>query len=551
MALFRTLRNAFQAWRDRRRVHPRTRQRTQVALEQLDHRRLLAVNFTGNAIADIPDTTEPGTVIIHNEARVPIRNPQLNDLIKVSGFDIEAIRMKYTPDDDVLSVAIQQPLNQKTDPPYPVIAGDADNNGNGGTVNPAVRMVQPLFMDFPNLGGSETMAIFLDFDNDGIPDVVAGVPNTPGAGKFYTVNEAIPNPSNPTGSAPSFGTPLPGHTGYAFLRDTDPAHGAFEFQITHYSELFLEQTGEPLEVDSTIQVGAFAGSFDDFIDEAFVPAQPASFGLVPPEPPTPPEVECPPLSPPILINPHEHRHINTAHAGFVRVHIFGTSGFDVNRISTETVRFGGAEPVAHFTRHLNRDEFLDVTYVFRSDEVVLPPGQSMAHVTGEYVTDTGEVVDFDSAKIVFNRTSGFFGPGELNAQQRRQMAFGGAPTFPTADIANRAREGGVDLVIDQLQRESVQPWSPVGRPLVSIPTGGAVMSARLAGHPVQVGGPRMMGPQASVAQVAPQQAPPAHSEPVTVTIPESSLEPTDAQARTLQILEEAGYLDELANSLAV
>ena len=78
-----------------------------------------------------------------------------------------------------------------------------------------------------------------------------------------------------------------------------------------------------------ISIGAFAGSGDDIgIGEAFFPEQPFTLGarhrrLRPP---------CPPVSPPVMINPHENRHINTAHPTSIRVNVLGSSGFDVTQI---------------------------------------------------------------------------------------------------------------------------------------------------------------------------------------------------------------------------
>ena len=484
MSLLNSIRDAYRNWRGRRgpdKTRVRTRPRATVGMEHLDHRRLLAVNFTGAAATDIPDSTAPGFAIVRDDNPVPIRNPQLNELIRVSGFDIDAIRLRYTPEDDILSVAIQQPPNQKTTPQFPVIAGDADNNGDGGTVDPAVRLVQPLFQDFPTLGGSETMGVFLDLNNDFIPDVVAGIPNTPGVGKLYTVSTAVtsPDPMVAATTAPGFGAPLTEFTGGAFLRDNDPTQGAFEFQITQFSSLYNLSTGIPLATDTVIRVGGFAGSNDDFIDEEFVPSEPVNFGLVPP---TPPPVVCPPLSPPIQINPHELRHINTAHPTLVRVYVQGTSGFDVSRILPETVRFGGAAPVGSFIRNTDGDEFPDATYIFRGDQLNLPPGQSMASVTGQYLdVPTGHVVNFESARIVFNKTFGDYTPRQLDAQQRRLERFPQLEGFPTPALAASARAAHVDLALDQLGTASTRGnrWSGTGRATVGIPTD-ANRSARLA-----------------------------------------------------------------------
>src|SRR4028118_710553 len=69
MSLFRTLLQAVQSWR-RRRGHWRTPTRAAVAMEQLDHRQLLSVNFTGNVLTDFPETTTPGVVVLRDNPAV-------------------------------------------------------------------------------------------------------------------------------------------------------------------------------------------------------------------------------------------------------------------------------------------------------------------------------------------------------------------------------------------------------------------------------------------------------------------------------------------------
>ena len=225
MFSIKSLVRTVQDWRRKRRG-PKPSKRADMALECLDHRQLLSVNFTGNAAIDIPATTQPGTVILANNADPNTRHSQipadLQSLIKVSGLDINGVRLKYTPNDDILSIAIEQPDNQKTG--QPVLAGDTDNNGDGGTVDPAVKALRPSFLDFPYIGGSETMGVFLDFHDNNIPDVVAGIPNTPGAGKLYQVDKAVVNPDPTIANrvAPTFGDKLLTNTGASFLTN-DPA----------------------------------------------------------------------------------------------------------------------------------------------------------------------------------------------------------------------------------------------------------------------------------------------------------------------------------------
>lgn len=499
MFSIKSLVRTVQDWRNRRRS-TKPSKRAIVTLECLDHRQLLSANFTGNAITDIPATTQPGTVLLANTLDPNTRHSQipadLAPLIKVSGLDINGIRLKYTPNDDILSVAIQQPDNQKTG--QPVLAGDTDNNGDGGTVSPAVQALRPAFLDFPNIGGSETMGIFLNFRDNSIPDVVAGIPNTPGAGKLYQVNKAVVNPDPTIASrvAPTFGDKLLNNTGAAFLTN-DPAQPSFEFQITNFSQLYQSQTGQALTTTSSIGVGAFGNSLDDDgISETFFPAQAAVFGVIPPVPPVcPPPVTPPPLEPPILINPHEHRHINTAHPTDVRVNILGAARFDVNKIVDGTVRLGGAAPIASFDRHINNDRFEDRTLVFRGSDITLPRGVTDATVTGNLTDGT----TFQSTYQVFNRNESFYTPQQIAQQQARQARRGFTATNPPLTPFQQGKVGSIhDLAIEQAHQSQAVPFAAVPRATVKIATRATVgkspmhvvVSAESHTHPTpRVGSP--------------------------------------------------------------
>ena len=60
-----------------------------------------------------------------------------------------------------------------------------------------------------------------------------------------------------------------------------------------------------------------------------------------------------------------------------------TAASPVVQIDPTTVRLGGAAPIANFTRRVNRDGFLDETFVFRGTDIKLPPGFTTATVSGE------------------------------------------------------------------------------------------------------------------------------------------------------------------------
>ena len=416
MSLISRLFEAVQSWR-RRRGGPRTPNRASVTMEHLDHRQLLSVNFTGNVPIDFPATQTPGVVVLPDNPNVihPVISPIIADLVHVSGFDISGLRATYTASDDTLSIGIDQPASGNPGQGA-VIAGDADDNGNDGTVNPAVSALEPGFQDFPDFGGSENMEVFLDLTGSGQPDVVAGYSqNDPRSPKQYQVAAAVVNPNAPT-APPAFdpNVTFPNNTGNVF-KVNSPVHPNLEFSITNFSQLYLQETGKPLTSSSVIGMGAAAGSAQDLgISEAFFPEQ--TFTLAQATLPTP--TPTPPASPPVLINPHENRHINTAHPTTIRVNILGTSGFDVTKIIPSTVTLGGAHPIFNFTRFINKDEFLDETFIFKGTDVQLPAGTSEATVTGALTDGT----TFQTSALVFNRDDSFFPASEVARAQARQAA---------------------------------------------------------------------------------------------------------------------------------
>ena len=401
MFLISKLLQVAQAWRSNRNRSKNGR-RSSIGIEQLDHRQLLSINFTGNVATDFLATEQPGVVIFNSSTtpniQHPIIPPNLQPYIHVSGFDISEIRVSYDSAADTLFVGFNQPPSGNPGQPGSVMAGDADDNGNVGSVNPAVEAAAPGFTEFPALGGPEEMAAYLDFNGTGVPQVVAGfspvpppsTPTDPSPPKPYQVALAIPNEFNPQG-VPSFGSVLANNIGNVYLFNS-PAHPNLEFSITHFSQLYQEIEGKPLTSSSVISIGAFAGSPDDIgISDAFFPA--SSFTLASAtEPAT--------VSPTIFINPHEHRIIDTHHRDLVRVSIIGTSGFPVSQIEPSTVELDGVHAIAHITRKIKRDEFPFATYVFLADQLNLPAGLTTATLTGQ--TTSGTL--FQSQRDVLNIT---------------------------------------------------------------------------------------------------------------------------------------------------
>jgi hypothetical protein len=307
-----------------------------------------------------------------------------------------------------LSVGLDQPPADPANPSsLSVIAGDSDDNGNSGVVGSTVSTIAAdfgqIFKEFPGIGGPQVMASFLSLSPSAVatktPEIVAGFPLAapPGQDTPPKPFEVAGVVNGQPGEAPMFvqgvNPVFQFNTGNVYLVNS-PAHPNLEFNIDHFSELYQEVTGQPLTPSSTIGLGAFAGSMDDStVSQAFISE--GTFTLaqatLPPPNPTP--------SPFILINPHEHRIIDTAHRDLVRVTIFGTSGFHVMDINPQTVELDGVPAIAHVTRKVRRDEFLNATYVFPADELTSQPvGLYPATLTGS----TFSGVPFESSKAVLN-----------------------------------------------------------------------------------------------------------------------------------------------------
>jgi hypothetical protein len=345
-----------------------------------------------------------------------------------------------------------------------VIAGDADDNGNSGTVNPNVLALGPpynSFQDFPDFGGTEYMGAFLNFTGSGNPNdaqIVAG---------FSQVNPVSPTPSNPTppkpyevalaqpGNLPDFGTNLPQFVGSVYTNNS-LAHPNLEFSIANFSVLYDQMTGAtytPAELaasNATIQVGGIGGSNNDSgIGEVSIAGQTVPIKQATPvTPPVNPEP-----SPPILINPHEHRIIDTGHRDLIRVSIFGTSGFPVSQINPATVELDGVPSIAHITRKVQHNEFPFQTYVFVANQLKLPPGLTTATLTGQ----TFSGVNFESQKDVLNLPHSALAFGRLKKYMGNASFYERLSKLETTNpsIANTTTAAGESLASPNAKAKGV------------------------------------------------------------------------------------------------
>ena len=517
MSLFTKLFEAVHSWR-RRRGGTKSRRRADLAMEQLDHRQLLAVNFTGNVPIDFPATQVPGVVVIPapSNNQTPTIAPNLQGVVNVSGFQIDSLRVSYDSTSDTLSVGVEGPPNGRTG--QDVIAGDSDNNGNSATVDPRINPgvpptppLEPGFQDPADMGETKTYGIFLDLTNPTDPnatgDIVAGFPSGLAGdttAKPYEVAKVLPNPSNPRQPTFDPNNIFPQFTGNYYLAN-DPNHPNFELQITHFSQLYQQTTGQALSSTSQIGIGAFGASAQDIgIGDEFFPPQtvPISNATVPPPtppppppmPPPPPIMEC---SPTAYVNPHENNHINTAHPTAIRVTVLGSSGFDPTTLIPSSVKFGdpntigttGASPILSFESNVNHDEFPDETFVFNGLDVKLPSGITTAEIAGQ--TPDGKFIT--SQVRVFNRDNSFYTPAQINKQQEAWLKYdakngidiSNGAVAPPPVIPKAARQRAASMAIDDLYAPfkgekvpkqvnpglgTAQAASTTPPPVVSIPT---------------------------------------------------------------------------------
>ena len=222
--------------------------------------------------------------------------------------------MSYDAADDTLSVGLNQPPADPSNPSSgPVIAGDADDNGNAGNVNPAVAGARPLLQRVPGAEGQDIqMAAFLDLDRCRHAGRRRRVLAEPSRRSRPTVASPAPIPRrlnrirsqwrspiiNPQGN-PDVSVRRSRQSRATSICSIPPAHPNLEFSITDFSQLYQAETGHALTPTSVIGIGAFAGSLHDGgISDAFFPentftlaqatvppVNPAAFAAHPDQPP--------------------------------------------------------------------------------------------------------------------------------------------------------------------------------------------------------------------------------------------------------------------------
>lgn len=172
-----------------------------------------------------------------------------------SGWNIQDVRLRYLEDSDTMVVAVNS---------FGII-GDADGNGSATVASQAMSKLGGI--KYANMGGTESVTVAFDTNNDGRPDVVAGVPAT------------LPNPLDPQSKSQVPGAGLNGflvskytsgtiQTAYGdhlannqgtLIADPSAENPDFIFTIKNWSTL------PGLEDPKRFGLFMYAGSADDVV----------------------------------------------------------------------------------------------------------------------------------------------------------------------------------------------------------------------------------------------------------------------------------------------
>lgn len=210
---------------------------------------LAAPTFTGNVPADFTGTE---VRVLVDPGGLDVSMPAVFPPSAISGHDIEDVRVSWDRLTDTLYVGIHTSG----------IAGDADGDGNAGRTGATLASTGGV--DQPHFGGGESFAVYLDLDEDGTIDLIAGVRNGANASAYEvsTFSGPLANPAN------AFGTPQAAHTGALF---TSPTAAAPHLEMT-ITQLSAVPTSSGFPIGTDFAIGAFIGSSEDgTIGEDFSP----------------------------------------------------------------------------------------------------------------------------------------------------------------------------------------------------------------------------------------------------------------------------------------
>lgn len=215
------------------------------------------VNFTGTVQMDFPNAEE-GVDRAIDPGRIDVGMPDaLADA--VSGYDIDEVRISYHRASDTLFVGIATFG----------IAGDIDGDGDPSSTDE--RLAELGGVDAPDFGQPESFAVMIDVNENGIPEIIAGIPYSANVDGFR-VAEFVGGLDGAFAPGAAFGAPyVDGGTLFA-----SPTIGRPHLEFT------IESFSEKMRVDSDLSrrfgVAVYMGSAADVVGEDFLPGSPGQVG---------------------------------------------------------------------------------------------------------------------------------------------------------------------------------------------------------------------------------------------------------------------------------
>ena len=223
----------------------------------------IPTTWTGNAEVDFPSTKD-GVITLVNP-KYPTINPEkyVLDNQMSTGWTIKDIRLEYDQPNDVMYVGVN----------FFGIAGDADSNGDPGTLDP--KYIGRGAVDLPNLGGRESITVGFDTYRTGKASVLVGVPADkrqagPGLLGFNVATNLRLN----TGIGYSYGTTLTNNLG-ELMFNPSTAHPDFIFSVKNFSQL------PGYDAENGFGLIAYAGTPDDSFEEEGVLFPRVAYGRIP------------------------------------------------------------------------------------------------------------------------------------------------------------------------------------------------------------------------------------------------------------------------------
>jgi len=231
------------------------------------------ITFTGNVASDFAGVKD--TVHIADPANDVAQSSWMTQGGWTSGWNMKGMSLHYDKPSDTMYVGVD----------FYGVAGDVDGNGNPGGADP--RTLTASGVDLPNLGGRESITVGFDLNNDGVPDVVAGVPGDkskaagPPSIDGFTVN--LYKDANNDLSM-KYGASLMGTHPGKLAFDPSAANPDFEFSLKNFSTL------PNFNATKGFSVIAYAGTPDDVVaGEDFIPLTHVGMPSQEPEPQQIPE----------------------------------------------------------------------------------------------------------------------------------------------------------------------------------------------------------------------------------------------------------------------